>query len=49
MRELENRDQVRLIELKQGEIKNKIGSLRQEFQKESLKEKLRNKINTIEH
>lgn len=48
LKQLEHQDQYRLIQLKQGEIKSKLGSLRQEMHKETLKDKLRSKIETIE-
>ena len=48
LKQLESRDKYRLIQLKQGEIKNKLGSLRKELNKESIKKKLRNKIESLD-
>lgn len=47
MKQLESQDQYRLIQLKQGEIKSKLGSLRKELNKETIKDKLRNKIDSL--
>jgi hypothetical protein len=47
LKQLESQDQYRLIQLKQGEIKSKLGSLRKELNKETIKDKLRNKIDSL--
>jgi hypothetical protein len=47
LKQLESQDQYRLIQLKQGEIKSKLGSLRKELNKETIKDKLRNKVNSL--